>query len=1199
MKKFILSLIITIFTVNLYAQSTGKNYVKETVYRTESLPGGGLQIYSPSNFENIIYYDRLGRPEQLIEKNASPVDQKNIVKHIEYTNNIGQTKDYLPFTVEGKETTAIPFPIGGGTAYQTTYNGNFVDNAGTATLGFYNTSEYENTQNPFSEIKTKGNLKKEVTEVASPGSDWAMANGHTVKLDTDTNTASEVKFFKAAATWSGGTKSYSNSLSDTGYFAANELKKQVVKNENWLSGKNNTTEIFKGVDGKVHLKRAYNNNQAHDTYYVYNQLGQLSFVLTPEALDTAITEEVLNELCFRYNYDANGMLVEKKVPGKKWEYIVYDKGGRIAFSGPNLNPFGDGTEGWMFVKYDYLNRPVYKGFYTGHLVDGYNRASLDTALKNQSVHNENRQTAATVIDGIQVNYTNQVLPVSSVVLLDVSYYDSYAFANVPATLPSVNGVTPNPNVKGLLTGAWTRNITTAADKNGDLTYLAYNNKYKPVSINTSTPQGGSIQINSTFNFFGNPTQVQTIHKKSSSASPVTTVENFTYNSREYLLKHTHTVNGQTEELLASYEYDELGKLKRKNVGNNVSQPLQKVDYKYNVRGWLTQINNPGNLDENSDNDLFGLKINYNTLIPIFTLPGAPDSRPVYYNGNVNSVEWKTRTDNIKREYQYVYDNLNRLTSASGLYTSEYTENVGYSKNGNITSMYRTGGNINGQGVTIDDAAYSYNYNKLTSVNDTTNHPEGINDFNKTGDDFTYDTFGNLIVDKNRKITNISYNHFNQPVTITFATGDNIAFAYDSYGSRIKKTVTQNGSTDVVEYINGYEYKNNQLKYIATSGGFIKFENNQYHYVYQYKDQVGNVRLTYQDINKNGFVENTEILNESNYYPFGLKHGHYNQLANNFSNSLLPNAGFNGQPSLVDLDANLSLMDFRLYDGALGRFAGIDMLADMFSDHSPYHFGYNNPISFMDPTGLHNDPARPIVTSGSWGELIEINEYDGWELVVNVNRKEDAPYTMRIFGTDPHQYGGGGGSDSGSLGGSGAGGGGGSGAGSGAGSGNNDPREASNGVLEGVQLGLDAIGLFDPTGIADGINAVIYAANGDYTNAALSAISILPLGDIVKAGKLGMKAADVASTAYKPISNTAKAVGEGIPNSVYNYMSKDGHVVSKYFYNDAGKVDFQIDFRDTNSIFGVHGHSMSTPGMLGSGHMNGHHVPFMLIPKKYW
>ena len=48
------------------------------------------------------------------------------------------------------------------------------------------------------------------------------------------------------------------------------------------------------------------------------------------------------------------------------------------------------------------------------------------------------------------------------------------------------------------------------------------------------------------------------------------------------------------------------------------------------------------------------------------------------------------------------------------------------------------------------------------------------------------------------------------------------------------------------------------------------------------------------------------------------------------------------------------MDFRLYDGALGRFFGIDLLADLFTSHSPYHFAYNNPVSFADPTGLSSE-----------------------------------------------------------------------------------------------------------------------------------------------------------------------------------------------------------------------------------------------------
>ena len=70
-----------------------------------------------------------------------------------------------------------------------------------------------------------------------------------------------------------------------------------------------------------------------------------------------------------------------------------------------------------------------------------------------------------------------------------------------------------------------------------------------------------------------------------------------------------------------------------------------------------------------------------------------------------------------------------------------------------------------------------------------------------------------------------------------------------------------------------------LKYIATNEGFIKFENNAYNYVYQYKDQVGNVRLTYQDVNKNGIVENTEILNETELVRFAeTKHTNKNSEA---------------------------------------------------------------------------------------------------------------------------------------------------------------------------------------------------------------------------------------------------------------------------------------------------------------------------------
>jgi hypothetical protein len=56
------------------------------------------------------------------------------------------------------------------------------------------------------------------------------------------------------------------------------------------------------------------------------------------------------------------------------------------------------------------------------------------------------------------------------------------------------------------------------------------------------------------------------------------------------------------------EYDELGQLIRKSVGGTDitgEARLQKVDYRYNIRGWLTNINNVKELTPSADpTDIF-------------------------------------------------------------------------------------------------------------------------------------------------------------------------------------------------------------------------------------------------------------------------------------------------------------------------------------------------------------------------------------------------------------------------------------------------------------------------------------------------------------------------------------------------------------------------------------------------------------------
>ena len=87
--------------------------------------------------------------------------------------------------------------------------------------------------------------------------------------------------------------------------------------------------------------------------------------------------------------------------------------------------------------------------------------------------------------------------------------------------------------------------------------------------------------------------------------------------------------------------------------------------------------------------------------------------------------------------------------------------------------------------------------------------------------------------------------------------------------------------------------------------------------------------------------------------------------------------------------------------------------------------------------------------------------------------------------------------------------------------------SSGGWLDKLQLGLDIIGLIPGLGeIADGANALIYLARGDYANAALSAAAMIPIGgQAATMAKLGLKAAKKASkTAVKKAGK--KALKEG-------------------------------------------------------------------------
>lgn len=118
-------------------------------------------------------------------------------------------------------------------------------------------------------------------------------------------------------------------------------------------------------------------------------------------------------------------------------------------------------------------------------------------------------------------------------------------------------------------------------------------------------------------------------------------------------------------------------------------------------------------------------------------------------------------------------------------------------------------------------------------------------------------------------------------------------------------------------------------------------------MFQYKDHLGNVRVSYA---KNPTTQVLEIVEENNYYPFGLKHKGYNDY--------LPSINkykYNGKELQDELGLNMYDYSARNYDPALGRWMNIDPLAEQYRRWTPYNYVMNNPLIFTDPDGMSASP----------------------------------------------------------------------------------------------------------------------------------------------------------------------------------------------------------------------------------------------------
>ena len=921
--------------INITLSST-KNYVYTRTYHRGMT--NASQVLSNSDIiEQVTYADGLGRATQAIAIKQAP-GKEDIIIHIAYDGYGRQEKQYLPFMSTG---TIGTFRTG---------------DQDLATKQFHTThyaADFQNVTisdaNAYSQTQFEASPLNRPLKQAAPGDAWKLGGGREIKFAYEANVANEVRYYTVSFT---GNDPEAPVLTANNHYAAGELYKTVTKDENWQNGqthdKDHTTEEFKDTRGQVVLKRTYDQNVAHDTYYVYDDFGNLSFVLSPK-VDTSdgVSTTELNELCYQYKYDRRNRLIEKKIPGKGWEYIVYNILDQpIMTQDPNLQAQNQ----WLFTKYDAFGRVVY----TGRINNSSTRATLQTTADAASVQYETKSTSANTLGGTNTYYSNSAYPTTGIdQLFSVSYYDDYRFdgntSDFDLTVPtgSIYNQAITTLTQGLATGSKVRVLGT---NNWIVTLTAYDSKARPIYIATKNGELNTTDIlESKLDFAGKVEETKSTHTKGSNAAIVVT-ERFEYDHAARLKRQTHQVGSSAEELIVENTYDEIGQLIQKGVGNAESNTtrLQTVDYSYNVRGWLKTINDVNNIGD----DLFSFKINYNEtgtgITPLF-------------NGNISQTSWKTaNTDSSLKSYIYSYDALNRIKSGIDDTGNYNLESIAYDKNGNITSLLRKG-HINAGATsfgTMDDLSYDYdNGNKLMKVTDGATIDEfgfkddAVNTTADTTNDYSYDVNGNMTQDENKGITSISYNHLNLPTEVVFDNNQNkkISYIYDAAGMKIKKIVTDGSSLTTTEYAANFIYENSNLQFFNTAEGYIEPDgSNGYDYIYQCKDHLGNIRLSYSDDNGDGTVTQAEIREENNYYPFGLKHKGYNNTQNGRNHKF----EYNGMELEESLGYNMMEMEMRQYDPAIARWVVQDPVIHY--EYSPYQAFDNNPVVFADPSGADSE-----------------------------------------------------------------------------------------------------------------------------------------------------------------------------------------------------------------------------------------------------
>ena len=870
-----------------------------------------------------VYYDGLGLPVTTVKDGSAP-DGSDVASITVYDGADRPTEQWLPAPMPHVEapiarsafsSTATSFYSDTQPWQQTTYDAATNGMARTATLGG---SDY--AQHP--------------TLTQTIGSDPAVALKQVRRLSPDGDYA----------------------VADGGLYGQGELT-GIVETD----GDGRTTVTFTDWRGRKTLERCVEGESSFsDTYYIYDALGDLRFVLPP-ALSSLLAagggsgnlgSDDMDKYAYIYRYDEQRRLVEKKLPGAEPIYYLCDLTGNAVLSQDgNLREQGK----WRFSIPDIFGRTVVEGICetpaSGTIEDYWVTAG---APDYEGYAQTLGQTGYTV---------NVSLPGAEV--LTARYYDGYGFLELPAFSPLSSVQVPSRSVTGLPTGTLSAVLPLGGSAQFLCTATLYDTVDRPADVWESDIRGGTHREQTTYSLDGRPLTRTVTHRLPLTTTSAVITESYTngYDNAARLATVTHRLNNGPTVTLTANTYDALGRVTQdtRNGCDSIT-----TAYGYDLHGWLTDISSP----------LFAENLYYHDNLI--------DTGNASYTGTITGMEWKANETTL-RSYNLEYDPLRRLSKATyyegvdmpGKYDTEY----GYDAMGNITSMRRCGFLHFGSYGLMDDLTLEYDGNHLVKVSDTGN---GISLFNanqfidgadlEEENEYLYDANGNMTSDANRGISRISYNELNLPDSIVYNKRNHIFNKYSSGGKLLRSETswfrtpihfaagTEAGNsgekaiagdetmtsptaiippplprnfTTSATYCGNVVFGGDTIRYILFDGGYITSPTSNPKYHFYLRDHLGSNRVV---ASATGAVKQV-----THYYPYGLP------MYESTGASKQPYK-YNGKEQFSYQNINWLNYGARWHDPILGRWHSMDSRCEEYPNITPYSYCHSDPFNRIDPNG---------------------------------------------------------------------------------------------------------------------------------------------------------------------------------------------------------------------------------------------------------